>query len=332
MSQSTCSSAAAQRIWLSESCSSQQASWRHGRIPARGRLHPFAAHRHDRHRSARAAHVRADAPRGDRRVRRIDRRALGQARRRLGSRVPRRGVGCRGRDRRRPALPRPNELERGAGPEVEGHLRGLEGRPRRVGRNLPRLRRRRDRRQALGRERDQDDGRGGARVAARPGRRANRQLVQPGAVREADRPGVGAQDRHRPPRPGLRAVLDLPPDVPLRADLRPVDGRGAAPDRSAVADSRTRVVRALRVLLHVRAVLRGAAADRSRAPRRRAAAERVGVADPVRAVDGVLHLVAVLRRDIQVVAEWRLGGGRRPRAEDGHSTWPRPTRNSVCSL
>ena len=113
-------SAAAQRIWPSESCSSQQASRQHGRITARARLDPLAAHRHHRHRSARAAHVRADAPPRDRGVRRAHRGALGQSRRRLGPRVPGGGLGRRGRDRRRPALPRRDELERGARPQVEG--------------------------------------------------------------------------------------------------------------------------------------------------------------------------------------------------------------------
>ena len=42
------------------------------------------------------------------------------------------------------------------------------------------------------------------------------QLVQPGAVRQADRPAVGAGDRPRAPAAGLRAGRDLPPDVPLR--------------------------------------------------------------------------------------------------------------------
>src|SRR5262249_40377054 len=128
----------------------------------------------------------------------------------------------------------------------------------------------------------------------------------------------------------LRAVLDIPSDVPLRVDLRPDDGRGAAPDRPALADPRTRAVRALRVLLHVRALLRGAAADRPRAPHRRTAAERVGLADPVRALDGVLHLVAVLRREVQEPTQG-AGRGAGARAENGDS-WQqaRPTWELAC--
>ncbi len=63
------------------------------------------------------------------------------------------------------------------------------------------------------------------------------------------------------------------------------------------------------VVLHVRALLRGAAADRSRARVRRASFERVGVGRPLRALDGVLHLVAVLRRAVQMAPEDRAGAG-----------------------
>ncbi len=56
-------------------------------------------------------------------------------------------------------------------------------------------------------------------AAARAGNRPDRQLVEPGAVRQADRPLLGAQDRPRTPaRPVLRPG-HLPPDLPLRADL-----------------------------------------------------------------------------------------------------------------
>ena len=55
------------------------------------------------------------------------------------------------------------------------------------------------------------DGRGGARAAARARRGADRQLVQPGAVREADRPAVGAQDRHRPPVQGYEQYSTFQP-------------------------------------------------------------------------------------------------------------------------
>ena len=54
---------------------------------------------------------------------------------------------------------------------------------------------------------------------ARPGHGPLGQLVQPGAVRPPDRPALGPGDRPRAPSGRLRAVRDLPPDVPLRVDL-----------------------------------------------------------------------------------------------------------------
>ena len=75
-----------------------------------------------------------------------------QARRRLGSDLPRRRVGRRVRDRRRTPVPRRHELERAAR-RVVGALRDLEGRARRLGRDRARLHRRRDRGEALRRVR-----------------------------------------------------------------------------------------------------------------------------------------------------------------------------------
>ena len=65
-------------------------------------------------------------------------------------------------------------------------------------------------------------------VAGRPGDRPLGQLVQPGAVRPADRPAVGPGDRRRPPAARLRGLRDLPPDVPLRVPVEP--GRVRRPD------------------------------------------------------------------------------------------------------
>ena len=64
-----------------------------------------------------------------------------------------------------------------------------------------------------------DAGRAGP--AGRPGDRANRQLLQPGAVRWADEPPVGASDLTRAPSRRLSPVQHLPADLPLRADLQP---------------------------------------------------------------------------------------------------------------
>ena len=68
------------------------------------------------------------------------------------------------------------------------------------------------------------------RPAARAGDRPLRQLVQPGAVRPADRPAVGSRDRQRQPRvpAGPRPGHAVPPDVPLRGHLeRPRRARAA---------------------------------------------------------------------------------------------------------
>ena len=117
-------------------------------------------------------------------------------------------------------------------------------------------------------------------LLARAGDRAARQLVEPGALRQADRPAVGARDR-----PGNRPVAyldrdDLPPDVPLRADLG-LRGRGRARlrDRAAVPAPPAGVFARYIALYCVGRFGRGAPARRPRAPHRGAAAQRLGVAD-----------------------------------------------------
>ena len=191
------------------------------------------------------------------------------------------------------ALPRHHELERGLEPEVEGRLRGLGGRPRRLGRDPARLPRRRVHRPPRGRLRVQVHGRGRAGPPARAGDRPHRQLVEPGALRQADRPAVGPEDRLRAPRRRLREHRDLPPDLPLRVHLRPRRRRDPAAARPALPLQAAGAVRALRLVLHGRALLRGAAADRPGAPLRRAAPERLGLDRRLRDLDRVLHLVAV---------------------------------------
>ena len=56
---------------------------------------------------------------------------------------------------------------------------------------------------------------------ARAGARPLRQLLQPGAVRRADKPAVGARDRRGEPSVAVPRRLDVPSDVPLRVALEP---------------------------------------------------------------------------------------------------------------
>ncbi len=142
----------------------------------------------------------------------------------------------------------------------------------------PRRRRRRDDRPPRRRERPALHGRRRARPAPRAGHRAHRQLVEPGALRQADQAAVGAQDRSRAPAGGSEVprLLHVPPDVPLRADLGR-DRRARPPlDRPSVQDEPAEPVRPVRRLVLLRPLLRGTAADRPRAPHRRAAPQRLG--------------------------------------------------------
>ena len=127
------------------SCSSKQAPGGYGQNSLPGELpclHTVAVERHDRPRPVHDPHVRADALLAIAACLRADRLSLGEVGRRLGSRVPRRGVGRRRRDRGRAPLPRHHELERGARPLV-GPVRRLAGRARRLGRDPLRRARRR---------------------------------------------------------------------------------------------------------------------------------------------------------------------------------------------
>ncbi len=257
---------------------------------ADARLHSEPAHRHRQHRAADAPHVRADAAGRDPRVHLADRQALGRAGRRMGARHPRRRLGRRLRRDRSTALPRRHVVERGADAEVAGHLRGLEGRPRRLGRHRARRDRRRDRRAPLGRERQPLHGCSRAGAPARAGHRPDRQLVEPGAVRQADRRLLGAQDRRRAPARSVLRPRHLPPDLPLRADLGLRRRRRPALRRAPLPDPAAGALRALRRLVHVRPLLRGAAADRPGPPHRRAAPERLGLDHPLLRLRHLLRL------------------------------------------
>src|SRR5439155_15680092 len=195
------------------------------------------------------------------------------------------------------------------------------GRPRRLGRDRPRDARRRHRRAPVGPEREAANGRRGTRPPPRPGDRAHRQLVEPGALRQAHGPPVGPHDRPRASAGAVSRPADLPPDLPVRAGLRPDRGGPAPPRRSEVPDQATRALRALRLLLHLRAVLRGAAPGRPGPPLRGAAAERLGLDRRLLLLDGVLRLVAVLppRRRRAEAGDSHVAGG----SEDGDSARPR---------
>ena len=103
------------------------------------RVHPLAVLGHARARADHDPHVRPDAAGRHRGVHLDHRRALGRARRRLGSDLPRRGLGRRRRDRRGASLPPRHELERGPG-RVVGAVRRLGGRARDLGRHRRRRR------------------------------------------------------------------------------------------------------------------------------------------------------------------------------------------------
>src|SRR4029450_7218074 len=111
------------------------------------------------------------------------------------------------------------------------------------------------------------------------------ELLDPGALRPADRSPVGPEDRRRPPRERLREQRDLPPDLPQRVRLRHGRRRDSAIARPALPLPPAGAVRALRLVLHGRALPRGAAADRSGTPLRRTAAERLGLDRRVRDLD-----------------------------------------------
>ena len=93
------------------------------------------------------------------------------------------------------------------------------------------------------------------------------QLVQPGAVRQAHRPALGARDRPRAPAARLRGPGDVPPDVPLRVRLEPARLRGADRPRPPVQVRPRPDARPLRDGLHARPRLDRDAAHRHRRAR-----------------------------------------------------------------
>ena len=173
--------------------------------------------------------------------------ALGAGRGRSGALLRDRHVGVPSRADRRADLLRHHHSQPDPRSLV-GHLRHLAGRPRHLGRH-----RRRRRGGALGRapafgpqRSAATDGRRRPRAPGRPGDRADRQLLQSGAVRRPVIAAVGPEDLPRapaarlPPRPHVRAHL------PLRDHLEPVPGHLPGLARLAAQDPGPGAVRALR--------------------------------------------------------------------------------------
>ena len=106
--------------------------------------------------------------------------------------------------------------------------------------------------------------RAGARRPGRPGDRPLGQLVQPGALRQAHRPALGARDRPAVPATRLRGLRDLPPDVPLRVRVEPPRLRRHHLARPALPARPRAGARALRDGLHPRPRLDRDAAHRHR--------------------------------------------------------------------
>ena len=279
--------------------------------------------------------VRADAARRDPALRLADERPLARHRRRPRSRAARRGLGRRLRRRRGAALPRHHLVERGADAEVEGRLRGLARRARRLGRDPLRDDRRGDRRAPLGCERDafMDAAAPGLLLAQGIGRIGNWWNQELFGKPTSLPWGLRIDADHRPLQ-----YLSSPtfhPTFLYELDLGP--RRRRAPDlgRPPLADPPAGAVRALRRLLLLRPLLRGAAARRPVAPLRGAAAERVGVGRPLSRRGRLLRLVAGPRSRRRFRPGRGLGetpeATADPRGpEDGRSEGARPEARLAC--
>src|SRR5439155_5734175 len=116
----------------------------------------------------------------------------------------------------------------------------------------------------------------------RAGDRPARQLVEPGALRQADLAPVGPEDRSGAPAGELPRLEDVPPDLLVRAHLGRGHGRRAALGRQALPDPPARALRALRRPLHGVPLLRGDAPGRPVQALRRGAAQLLGLARRVR--------------------------------------------------
>ncbi len=153
--------------------------------------------------------------------------------------------------------------------------------------------------------------RGRARPAGRAGDRAHRQLLQPGAVRQAEHAAVGAGDQ--PGRPAGRGhtarrpeVRHLPAVVPLRAGLRPGVGRAAGLARASPPDQTPGAVRPLRRGVLGVPDLRGDDQDRLLGPRAGAAAQLLHRGADDRGRARVVHPDSISRYLDSMEPLWRI--------------------------
>ena len=222
------------------------------------------------------------------------------------------------------ALPRDHELERGAR-RVVGRLRRLEGRPRRLGRDLPRRRRGRGRRHALRRERARcswTPSRPGLLLAQAIGRWGN-WFNQELFGKPTDLPW-GLEIDPSTARQGYASDDDVPPDLPLRVRSGTCSASASCCcSTGASASGRRRCSRSTS-LVHGVPRLRGDAAHRPVAPLRRPAPQLLVSRRALRAVHGVLRLVAVHPRSTARRSRAGPRAARRPPGPRWPSRGPRP--------
>ena len=135
----------------------------------------------------------------------------------------------------------------------------------------------------------------------RAGDRPGRQLVEPGALRRADQPAVGARDRLRAPARRVPLQRDLSPDVPLRGAVESRRRRAPAHPRPPLPLPPAGALRPVRRALHGLPLLSRDAPDRPVGGDRGPARERLGVR--------VLFVLSVA-----FFVWWQLLRGRRRRA------------------
>ena len=219
-----------------------------------------------------------------------------------------------------------------------GSLRSLGRRSWDLGRHRRRRARRRVHRPPGRSERSRAAGRGSPWAPRRSGDRPCGQLVEPGALRRADQPALGARDRLRAPARRIPLQRDLSPHVPLRGAVESRCCRAPAHPRSTLPLPSAGALRPVRRALHGLPLLPRDAPDRPVRGDCRHARERLGVRGPVRPLPCVLHLVAV-RSDWPARAPAPRGHSGAT-ADDGRSARPRPTTSwtsmrskapSICS-